>query len=76
MQGLMQDVPLNLPSLIRHAEKLHPRKTVATKTPEGVKTETSDKSITERFVELHLDIGIQAMTEIGVKGEPIKHFTY
>lgn len=45
-------------------------------TPEGVKTETSDKSITERFVELHLDIGIKAMTEIGVKGEAIKHFTY
>ncbi len=45
-------------------------------TPEGVKTENSDKSITERFVELHLDIGIKAMTEIGVKGEAIKHFTY
>lgn len=45
-------------------------------TPEGVKTETSDKSVTERFVELHLDIGIKAMTEIGVKGEAIKHFTY
>ncbi len=45
-------------------------------TPEGVKTETSDKSVTERFVELHLDIGIKAMTEIGAKGEAIKHFTY
>jgi len=45
-------------------------------TPEGVKTETSDKTVTERFVDLHLDIGIRAMTEIGVKGEQIKHFTY
>ena len=45
-------------------------------TPEGVKTERSDKAITERYVDLHLDIGIEAMTEIGVKGEPIKHFTY
>ncbi|MEN9836207.1 MAG: nucleosidase [Pseudomonadota bacterium] len=45
-------------------------------TPEGVKTETSDKIVTERFVDLHLDIGIRAMTEIGVKGEKIKHFTY
>ena len=45
-------------------------------TPDGVKTETSDKMVTERFVDLHLDIGIRAMTEIGVKGEPIKHFTY
>jgi hypothetical protein len=27
-------------------------------------------------VELHLQIGIEAMTEIGSKGEKIKHFTY
>ena len=40
MQGLMQDVPLNIPSLIRHAEKLHPRKTVTTKTADGKKTAT------------------------------------
>jgi AMP nucleosidase len=45
-------------------------------TPDGVKTESSDKFVTERFVDLHLDIGIRAMTEIGVKGEAIKHFTY
>ena len=38
MQGLMQDVPLNLPGLIRHAERLHPRKTVTTKTADGVVT--------------------------------------
>jgi AMP nucleosidase len=41
-----------------------------------VKTERSDRVVTERYIDLHLDIGIQAMTEIGVKGEPIKHFTY
>ncbi len=40
MQGLMQDAPLNLPSLIRHAEKLHPGKTVATRTADGIKTAT------------------------------------
>ena len=45
-------------------------------TPEGVKTETSDRSVTEKYVDMHLDIGIRAMTEIGVKGEKIKHFTY
>jgi AMP nucleosidase len=45
-------------------------------TPEGVKTEASDKSVSARFVDLHLDIGIRAMTEIGAKGEKIKHFTY
>ncbi|NBQ53668.1 MAG: AMP nucleosidase, partial [Proteobacteria bacterium] len=27
-------------------------------------------------VDLHLEIGIQAMTEIGVQGETIKHFRY
>lgn len=45
-------------------------------TPDGVKTETSDKKVTEGFVDLHIDIGIKAMTEIGEKGEKIKHFHY
>jgi AMP nucleosidase len=44
--------------------------------PEGVKTEESDKVVTEKYAQLHLDIGIEAMTDIGEKGEPIKHFTY
>jgi AMP nucleosidase len=44
--------------------------------PEGVKTEESDKVVTEKYAQLHLEIGIEAMTEIGEKGEPIKHFTY
>jgi AMP nucleosidase len=45
-------------------------------TPEGVKTEESDRSVTANYVDLHLEIGIQAMTEIGAKGEKIKHFRY
>ncbi len=44
--------------------------------PEGVKTEKSDKLVTEKFSELHLQIGIEAMTDIGAKGEKIKHFKY
>lgn len=44
--------------------------------PEGIKTEKSDKAVTEKFADLHLEIGIEAMTELGVKGEKIKHFTY
>ncbi|PKL88913.1 MAG: AMP nucleosidase [Ignavibacteriae bacterium HGW-Ignavibacteriae-2] len=44
--------------------------------PEGVKTEESDKLVTSNYVDLHLQIGIEAMTEIGEKGEKIKHFTY
>lgn len=44
--------------------------------PEGVKTEESDKMITNKFVDVHLEIGIEAMTDIGSKGEQIKHFRY
>lgn len=44
--------------------------------PEGIKTQESDKVVTEKFSDLHLEIGIEAMTEIGEKGEHIKHFTY
>lgn len=44
--------------------------------PEGVKTEESDKKVNEQFVNLHLELGIEAMTDIGHKGEEIKHFTY
>lgn len=45
-------------------------------TPEGVKTEASDRRVTERWADLHLTIGIESMAEIGLKGEPIRHFTY
>ncbi len=44
--------------------------------PEGVKTERMDKMVTESFLDLHLNLGIEAMTEIGQKGEPIRHFNY
>ena len=44
--------------------------------PEGIKTEKSDKFVTKKYLDLHLQIGIEAMTEIGKKGEKIKHFTY
>ncbi len=45
-------------------------------TPEGVKTEASDAQVTAQWSALHLQIGIEAMTEIGEKGEQIKHFRY
>lgn len=45
-------------------------------TPEGVKTEESDELVTRRWSDVHLDIGIEAMTDIGDKGEAIKHFRY
>lgn len=43
---------------------------------EGVKTEQSDKIVTEKYSDLHLQIGIEAMTDIEEKGEFIKHFRY
>jgi AMP nucleosidase len=45
-------------------------------TPDGVKTEESDKKVTQNWVQLHLQIGIEAMTDLGHKGEQIKHFRY
>ena len=45
-------------------------------TPDGVKTEDSDKKVTADWVDLHLQIGIEAMTELGHMGEKIKHFRY
>lgn len=45
-------------------------------TPEGVKTEESDADVTRKYAEVHLQIGIDAMTEIGTKGEQIRHFRY
>ena len=44
--------------------------------PEGVKTEQSDKLVTQKFADLHLEIGIEAMTEIEERGEEIRHFNY
>ncbi len=45
-------------------------------TPEGVKTEESDAKVTSEWVDLHIEIGIEAMTDIGERGEQIRHFCY
>ena len=45
-------------------------------TPEGVKTEESDALVTENWSDLHLQIGIEAMTESDYRGEAIRHFRY
>ena len=44
--------------------------------PEGIKTEESDKHVTENFVDLHLQIGIESMSQIDSMVDQIKHFTY
>ena len=45
-------------------------------TPDGVKTEESDRAVTQKWLETHLTIGINAMTEIGRSGETIRHYQY
>jgi AMP nucleosidase len=45
-------------------------------TPDGVKTEVSDHQVTQRWAEIHLNVGIQAMATIGQSGEQIRHFHY
>jgi fatty-acyl-CoA synthase len=40
MKGLMQERPLNIPMIVRHAERLHSRKTVASKTADGIRVAT------------------------------------
>ena len=44
--------------------------------PEGIKTQEMDKNVTAKYVDMHLEMGIQAMTDIDEKGEEIKHFGY
>ena len=44
--------------------------------PEGIKTEEMDKKVSADYVDLHLQLGVEAMTEIDEKGEPIRHFRY
>ena len=45
-------------------------------TPEGTKTETSDKVVDKKYVDLHIDIGIESLLRVSKEGEQIKHFTF
>lgn len=45
-------------------------------TPEGVKTEESDRQVTREWADIHLEIGIASLSEIGQKGETIRHYQY
>lgn len=44
--------------------------------PEGVKTDKSDNSVTQNFVEEHLRIGIKALESIQHNSRTIKHLRY
>lgn len=45
-------------------------------TPEGVKTEESDIINKDKYTDLHLEIGIESMSELELNGEQIRHFRY
>jgi AMP nucleosidase len=45
-------------------------------TPEGVKTEESDKKITEQFVERHLKIGIDSLKQLINGGFTVRHLRF
>ncbi len=45
-------------------------------TPEGVKTQESDAQVSQQWSDVHLEIGIESLSDIGEKGETIKHFQY
>jgi AMP nucleosidase len=44
--------------------------------PEGVKTEKSDKTVTEKYVKKHLEIGLDSLTELAISGESVKHLIF
>ena len=44
--------------------------------PDGVKTSKSDRSVTEKFVRLHLEIGIDSLLELAESGESVKHLIF
>jgi AMP nucleosidase len=44
--------------------------------PEGVKTAQSDALVTRDYSDLHLQLGIESLSQIGDQGEMIKHFQY
>jgi AMP nucleosidase len=45
-------------------------------TPEGVKTTRSDRTVTEKFVSAHLNIGIDSLVELRDRGESVKHLKF
>lgn len=45
-------------------------------TPDGVKTEESDKKVTANYVDNHLRVGIESLNELANKGESVKHLRF
>ncbi|MBL4706149.1 MAG: AMP nucleosidase [Flavobacteriales bacterium] len=45
-------------------------------TPDGVKTDESDKIVTENFVEKHIKIGIESLNELINNGTSVRHLRF
>jgi AMP nucleosidase len=45
-------------------------------TPDGVKTSDSDRTVTARFANKHLQIGIDSLLELAHSGESVKHLRF
>lgn len=45
-------------------------------TPEGIKTDASDKKVTANFAQKHLQIGIDALKELINSGDSVKHLKF
>lgn len=45
-------------------------------TPQGVKTEESDKKITAEFVELHLNVGVESLKKLRDNKAPVRHLRF
>ena len=44
--------------------------------PEGVKTDKSDENVTTRFVDDHLNIGIQSLKQLINNGHTVRHLRF
>jgi AMP nucleosidase len=44
--------------------------------PEGVKTERSDEAVNQQYLDQHLNIGIDALRQLKLSGESVKHLKF
>ncbi|MBI3153345.1 MAG: AMP nucleosidase [Chloroflexi bacterium] len=45
-------------------------------TPSGIKTAKSDKKVTQKYLDMHLHIGIDSLKELINKGQTVKHLLF
>ncbi|MBY5162691.1 AMP nucleosidase [Nitriliruptoria bacterium AS10] len=66
--------------IVAHANQIpHGALLLVSDTPyllEGIKSEESDTVVTRDWSRVHLELGIEAMTDIANDGESIRHFTF